>query len=525
VTGENGGRVTDRSIAILPDAVSASEAEDVERWLIGYNPLLVPGDYGRVPVVAHADDDDLGIKRVLALPDQLPGIQLPPLRDLAAWAHAAPLAGQLAALAGWLGDGRPVTRADELPPAAAEQAAQWLGITAPELGYLWAYALGGSWAEVTDGSGGQALAVPGPSAAQWASAEAPAVLRTWSATLAAVLTGTLEIAVALDPAGLGALSVQGLGSLTAVRLFLARGEGGLPAARVRDLIVSSAIGDLALARARVRRQLDARAMSSADPVRVLLDQLAALRAMEPSPAGEGRVRLTPLALYALAAELGAVGVAIAVVPPEPARMSAADLVALHGGVLPAELTAISGRWAAVHGEGQAALALLSFAADADAAGRLAAVGIVRGLGKAAAPAWREGLKRPEIRPYARIELARLAAELGEATMPLVMQPNPDDLTWLATDLLALACGDDDPDPDQIGARFREAIPAGTEEWILKVMSMSSHPDVVRVLTVLGKHHPDKKVARDARKAAHEALARRAAGHRGSRVKSAGQASR
>jgi hypothetical protein len=179
----------------------------------------------------------------------------------------------------------------------------------------------------------------------------------------------------------------------------------------------------------------------------------------------------------------------------------------------------------VHGERQAALALLSFAADADAAGRLAAVGVVRGLGKGAAPAWREGLKRPEIRPYARIELARLAAELGEATMPLIMQPNPDDLTWLATDLLALACGDDDPDPDQIAARFREAVPAGTEEWILKVMSMSSHPDVVRVLTVLGKHHPDKKVARDARKAAHAALARRAARHRGTRAKSAGQASR
>ena len=37
-----------------------------------------------------------------------------------------------------------------------------------------------------------------------------------------------------------------------------------------------------------------------------------------------------------------------------------------------------------------------------------------------------------------------------------------DLTWLATDLLALACGTDDPDPDLIAAQFREAVPAGEE---------------------------------------------------------------
>src|SRR6185437_8005386 len=166
----------------------------------------------------------------------------------------------------------------------------------------------------------------------------------------------------------------GLGSLAALKLFLARGEGGLRAARVRDLIMNGAIGDLAWTR--VRRQLDARAQSPADPVRVLLDQLAALRAVESSPAGEGSVRLTPLALYALAAELAAAGVEVPVVPPDPAAMSAADLVALHGGQ-------------------RAAIALLGFAADADAAGRLVAVGVVRALGEAAAMAWREGLRRPE----------------------------------------------------------------------------------------------------------------------------------
>ncbi len=531
MAGESGIKVTEAAIVILPDAVSASDSDDVERWLIGYNPLLAAGDYGRVPAGAHVDDDDPdgGVKRALALPDRLPGVQLPPLADLAAWARTAPLAGQLAGLAGWLGAGRPVTRQDELAPADAAEAAQWLGITPSGLRYLWEYALAGYWIEITDAAAGRAVAVPGESAAEWDGGEVPgaspfgvaeaaaATLRSWSATLAAVLAGTLDIAVTLDPSGLGTLNVQGLGSLTALKLFLARGEGGLPAARVRDLIMNGAIGDLAWAR--VRRHLDARAQSAADPVRVLLDQLAALRAVEHSLAGEGRVRLTVLGQYALAAELAAAGVDVPVVPPDPAVMTAADLVALHGGMLAAEFDGSCGRWVAARGDQQAAAELLGYAAGADAAERLIAVGVVRGLGEAAAPAWREGLKRPEIRPYARIELTRLATELAGNTMPLVLEPDPDDLTWLATDLLALACGADDPDPDLIAAQFSEAVPAGDEEWILKVMSMGSHPDVVRVLTVLGKHHPDRRVARDARKAAHVASARRAAGHRASRMTS------
>jgi hypothetical protein len=537
VAGESGTRVADAAIAILSDAVSASDQEDVERWLIAYNPLLAAGAFSRGPAGTHAHDDDPdgGVKRALALPDRLPGVQLPPLGDLAAWALSAPLAAQLAALAAWLGRGRSVTRDDELLPADAAQAARWLGVTASQLRYLWKYALAGRWAEITDGAAGAAIAVAGETAAGWESgeagaaipfgvAEAPAAtLRSWTVTLAAVLAGTLDIAVTLDPSGLGTLNVQGLGSLTALKLFLARDEGGLRAARVRDLIMNGAIGDLAWAR--VRRHLDARAQPPADPVRVLLDQLAALRAVEPSPAGDGRVRLTPLALYALATELAAAAVDVPVVPADPAVMTAADLVALHGGVRPAELEAITASWVAVHGYQRAALALLSFAAAADAADRLIAVGMVRGLGEAAAPAWREALKRPEIRPYARIELTRLATERAGNTMPLVLQPDPDDLTWLATDLLALACGEDHPDPDLIAAQFHEAVPAGDEEWILKVMSMGTHPDVVRVLTVLGKHHPDKRIAREARKAAHEASARRGAGHRASRMKSTAHAGR
>ena len=494
-------------IGILVDAVKAGDQEDTERWLIGYNPLLAAGNFGRLPGgPARADDGDTekSVKKALSLPDALPATWLPETRDLAARARSAPLADLLAGLAEWAAPGRPVTREDELPAADAAEAASRLGVAPNAMGYLWQYALAAGWIEKADGPA-EALAVPGPTAAGWNGGDEE-TLSAWHATLAAVLAGALDITAALDPDGQGTLNFQGQGSLAAVRLFLARGDGGLPVDRVRDLIMNRAVGDLAWAG--LRRQLDQRARSHADPVRVLIDHLAQLGAVEASPAGEGVIRLAPLALGALGAELSAAGVDVPVVQGDPARVSAAALAAMHGGLLDAEFTTLADRWVAARGPGRAASALLEYAAGAHPAARLTAVGVVRGIGEQAAPAWRDALRRPELRPYARIELTRLASLLRDSTMPLVLEPSPDDLTWLATDLLALACGADDPDPDLIAARFREAVPAGEEEWIFAQMSQGTHPDVVRVLTVLGTYHPDRRIARDARKAAHRASALR-----------------
>jgi hypothetical protein len=507
----SGTGATGAHIAILCDAVKASDQEDVKRWLIGYNPMLAAGDFGRLPVGAvHADDGtEKSVKKALGLPDALPATWLPATADLAAQARSAPMAALLAALAAWAAKGRPVTRNDELPAAAAADAASWLGVTPDAMGYLWQYALAGRWIEKSGGAV-EALAVPGRAAADWGGGNEE-TLRVWHATLAAVLACALDLAAALDPAGPGTLNFQGQGSLAAVRLFLARGGGGLPAARVRDLIMKGAVGDLAWAG--LRRQLDKRARSHADPARVLIDHLAQLRAIEASPVGQGWIRLAPLALGALGAELSAAGVDVPVVQGDLARMSAAALAAIHGGLLDAEFSALADRWVAAREPGRAASALLEYAAGAGPAARLAMVGVVRGMGEQAASAWRDAFTRPELRPYARIELARLASQLGDSTMPLVLEPGPDDLTWLAADLLALACGADDLDPDLIAARFREAVPAGEEEWIFDQMSQGTHPDVVRVLTVLGRHHPDRRIARNARKAAQRALALRASGMR------------
>ena len=76
---------------------------------------------------------------------------------------------------------------------------------------------------------------------------------------------------------------------------------------------------------------------------------------------------------------------------------------------------------------------------------------------------------------------------------------------MATDLLALACGDATPDPQEIAAQFSEAIPEGAESWIFGLMSQSSHPDVAKVLMVLGRYHPDRRIAKDAQRAARGAV--------------------
>jgi hypothetical protein len=513
---------------ILSDAMRSSETDDVERWLIAHNPMLATGDFGMMPVRLRGEAGPGGgpaaggARRALRLPGRLPGILLPATADLAAFAQGAPLAGRLASLAQLMGRGRPVGKDDELPAADAAAAARELDVTAGAFRLLWEYALAASWVALAEGGDGRMLALPGPAAADWAAGSDAGALRAWSALLAAVLASTLDVAASLSAAAQPALSFQGQGSLAALRLFLARGDGGLPADRIRGLVLDRAVGDLAMGR--VRKQLDARARAHPDPVRVLLDQLAQLRAVEPSPAGEGRIRLTALAQRALRADLVAIGVEVPVTGDQPALMTAAGLVSLHGGVIAAEFSHLTSQWVAARGPRRAAGELLELAVAAEAADRLVAIGVVRGLGEAAAPAWREGLRRPELRPYSRIELSRLASVMAESTMPLVLEPSPDDLTWLATDLLALACGEEDPDPELIAAQFREAVPVGEEAWIFNLMSMGSHPDVVRVLTVLAKYHPDRRVARGARKAAHRAAARRGSGGRGtSAVKPAARA--
>ena len=133
----------------------------------------------------------------------------------------------------------------------------------------------------------------------------------------------------------------------------------------------------------------------------------------------------------------------------------------------------------------------------------------------AEPVWREVLDRIELRVYAKGALAALAdGDPGVAWLP-GLEPDDHDLAWMITDALA-AEGWDDPDdvvghePEALTRRLSEAVPAGQELAVFELMARVPHPDAADVLTVIGKHHPDKKIAKLARKSAYKAATRQAA---------------
>jgi hypothetical protein len=467
-----------------------------------------------------ADDDfeyeDIDIKEALGLPDALPPIRLLPLSELAAQARTAPVARQLAALAEWVGkDGREVDEVGDLTPDGLAEATAALGVDADELAFLWECALGVEWLVFDDDD--EDRVVPGETADDWASGDDEPVFSAWALTLSAVLGETLE------PYGPDAddeedeedepeFDFAGQGMAMAILLFLARREG-LTVEEFAEVLWENAAGghdeddeeaheEIAEARAEWEE-------SYGDAARLLLDKLKDTLAVTED---DELVRLTPLALAALREQLVEAGVEIPLLPQTAAELSGAELLAMAGGVTDAEFEAEVDGWTAARGADAAARQLLELAAAAGPGERMLAVAAVTRIGAPAEPAWRMSLAVPQVRAYAKVALAQLAGvdpdDEGPVTLPAELEMTPDDLAWVATDLLALAIDEEFPDPDYLAISFREAVPAGREQLLFDGMARSAHPDTVEVLNHLGEHHPDKQIAKAARTAAHKAASRR-----------------
>lgn len=464
------------------------------------------------------DDGDFGypeidIKEALGLPDSLPPIRLPSLPELAAQARKAPLAAQLAALAGWVGaGGREVDEAGDLTPEGMAEALGALGVTAEDFGYLWEYALAVEWLVFGDEDDDRVF--PGETAEAWAADDDETVFDAWCSTLGAVLGETLEItgpdhdhdhdlADEPDDAEEPALDFHGQAVALAILLFLSRREG-LSLTDFTEVLWENAAGETPGRQAAAARAEWLAAYG--DPARLLLDKLTELRAV--TEAG-GVIRLTPPALAALHAQLVEAGVDIPLLPPTAAELSGAQLLAMAEGVDDAEFEAESDAWVAARGADAAARELLALAAHGDPGERMLAVAAVTRIGAAAEPAWRDSLDVLEVRSYARLALATLAAG-GDGTeddLPPGFEPSPEDLAWMATDLLALACDDEFPDPDELAVSFREAVPPGGEAALFDAMWRGPHPDAIAVLNHVGRYHPDKRIAKAARTAVHKAASR------------------
>ena len=492
--------------AMAADGVDLHDQAAVDRWISGYNAHL--GGIGDEE--EYEDDDFVDLKEAFGLPDQMAPLRLPDPSDLAALARHAPLMAQLRKLAWWLGAGRAVTEDEELSSGDGAEAAAELGIDGARLPQLWWLALDAAFIELDED---ETHAIPGESAEAWDEGDDDEVLDIWEMVFGLVAGDALDDAASLDPDRSGELDFSGHGAALAVTLYLARPDG-LPVAEISEVIRAGATDELPPAQAEKAWQSWVRAHG--DPARLLLDLMAGLHAIEMADAEGGPVaRLMPLGLAAIRTQLVESGVEIPLLP-DTERMTAAQLIAMADGASEEEFTAETAAWLSYRTAEPAARELLAVAAASDPASRMLAVGVVvTELGALAEPVWREVLGQTELRAYAKAALAAPGDGDPAAALPPELEPDGHDLAWMITDALAAEGWDDlsddaDHEPEVLAKRLGEAIPAGQEPQVFELMARIPHPEAADVLTVIGKHHPDKKIAKLARKSAYKAASRQAA---------------
>lgn len=388
----------------------------------------------------------------LGLPDELPPIRIPDLATLAQHACASALVAKARQAAAWF-DGREV-QVDEyqLSDADVAAASAELGWTGREFLFLVELAeeLGFVEATETDLKPMEVLAD-----------EPEEAVETWDRALEFVLVESVwwdgELEAGVDP------DLSAAGPAVMFGLFLAA-DSGIPREELPELVRSGLTDEDALA--------------VHDPVPALLDRLRDLGAVEI----DDTVRLTSLALWAMRERYVALGIDIAVLRPAE-QMTAEDLLAAGPSLTEEELDTESRAWFALRSPEQAGEELLGATATGDAVERMFAVHLIKSNELGTERLWRSALEMPEMRPYAKVELP------GE-------EPDVTEMAWLLTDVLA-ATG-------EVEESFSSAVPAGREQEIFDAMWRLPHPDVWDVLTMIGEEHPDKKIAKAARKAAFKA---------------------
>jgi hypothetical protein len=124
------------------------------------------------------------------------------------------------------------------------------------------------------------------------------------------------------------------------------------------------------------------------------------------------------------------------------------------------------------------------------------------VGAAAEPAWRDLLGHPALASYAKLALNQIAGRDPAADPLPGLQPGADDAVALLGDAVAATAGD--VSGEELAGTLSQVVPPGQEEQAIELMWRSAHPAAAQVLEALGRHHPDKKIAKAARKAAFKA---------------------
>ncbi|QHC21786.1 hypothetical protein [Streptomyces sp. GS7] len=216
----------------------------------------------------------------------------------------------------------------------------------------------------------------------------------------------------------------------------------------------------------------------------------------------GMVRLTPLGVWAVRARMLDAGVHAPAVGDLTDKGADVLLEALPE--YPETLAqAESEQWLAARTPLDAARDLLAAARGDDERAplrRLAAQQTLSLVAPDAEPALREVLDDRQLGGLARVWLA-------ERGLPGIPEPSQDMIFWLTVDTIAAQLDSVD---EEAAAELRDLVQGLTEQHsgFFDAAWRVDHPATADVLEAMGRLHPDKKAAKEARKAAFKARSRR-----------------
>jgi hypothetical protein len=213
----------------------------------------------------------------------------------------------------------------------------------------------------------------------------------------------------------------------------------------------------------------------------------------------GTVRLTPLGVHGVRERLIDAG-ALAPVLGDLARADAGDLLGALASYPDHAVRTEAALWLAGRKPADAAGELLAAARDDGPDGpgrRLICQQVLALLGTEAEPAVREVLDDPRLGGLARVWLT-------EHRLSDVPTPSPEMVYWLTIDTIAAQLAAD-VDPERLTVLVRELVDRHdgffADAWRIE------HPATAAVLEAVGRLHPDRALAKQARKAAFKARSR------------------
>lgn len=425
------------------------------------------GDAARAAALGKPQDG-----RPRAGPPRLPPVRLAPREELAAAARVAPLLRAARDLARWAqASGKAREGKPALDPEAAATAATYLELAPAEVDAAWQVALAAGMLD------------PGQAATQrlgggdvLASADADEILAAWDAGLGAVLAAeeTDGLATALYTVG-GPVRMEALFDAYAAAAGTTRTEK-VPAGQPDQAAELSAV----------------------------LETLADLGVVElgtEDGAGGLTVALSPLGVWGVHRRLRSQGWHVPVLGGAD-RAGAAALLATLASCDAEDGEAEISSWLAVRAPAAAAAELIQAAGGGSPGLRGAAFAVLDRIGAPATDEVRSALADPVLRAHAAVWLH----EHGEEAELL-----PEDRAWLLVDLGAGLL--EEAEATDVVAELLPDVSADAQADIVAGLWLVNHPGVTDLLTALSEHHPDRAVARAARKAAFKARSASAGGLR------------